>query len=216
GAALSGHGGIHLTHEVSEDMDMRQAAAVLAVAAALAAGCSGGGSGQGRAADTAAAKKMVLTSADLPPGWTAQPKTSAADVSDTEVVKEMAGCLHVDAKTFDHNYPRAESPEFDSAATNSTAQTEVTFTPSTAQAGKTIAVLQRDEAEGCLSKAFKQEFDKQLAGQNTQGAQIGEPEVKRLAVAGVGDDSAAFQVTIPISAAGQHLDVYLDVSFVRV
>src|SRR5262245_11065883 len=197
-------------------MDMRQASACLAVAAALVAGCSNGGSGQDRAADTAAAKKMVLTSADLPAGWTAQPKDSADDVTDTEVIKELAGCLHVDAGDFHEDNPKAESPEFDSADTNSTAQVEVAFTPSTAQAGKAIAVLQRDDAEGCLSKVFKQEFDKQLSGEDTQGAQIGEPTVKRLAVASVGDDGAAFEVTIPISAAGQHLDVYLDVSFVRV
>src|SRR5215471_3543082 len=155
-------------------MHMRQAAACLMVAGALAAGCSNGGSGQDRAADTAAAKKMVLTSADLPAGWTAQPKDSSADASDTEVVSELAGCLHVDAGAFHHDNPKAESPEFDSAD-NSSAQIEVAFTPSTAEAGKAIAVLQRADAERCLSKVFKQEFDKQLAGEDTRGAQIGEP-----------------------------------------
>lgn len=217
-------------------MRMRRAAACLLVLAALAAGCAKGSdddagtaktkqtTGSDRQADEAAARKMLLTITDFPTGWKADPASgsqggggsSSGAPDDERIQTQLADCLHVDPSQFgDKGHPKAESPDFSNA--DDTASVEVTFTPSDGDASRSLAILQRPEAPGCVSQVFKEVFSRQMQGEDVpEGIQVGEPVVDRAPLRDLGDDAAAFRVTIPISAAGVQLSAYLDMAFVRV
>lgn len=220
---------------------VRQATACLVVLAALAAGCGGddddagtgsdggtttteGGSDGERsaadlAADRAAAEKMLPTVKDLPAGWTAQPAEDedGGSPSDEELNAQLAECMNVDPDTFSgEGDATAESPSF-ANADEQEAQVEVAFTASEEDASRTLDVMQRPEAERCLSQVFKDLLAKELQGEDLPpGVEVGEPTVEAVEFGDLGDDAAAFEVTVPITGPGTDIDLYVDAAFVRV
>src|SRR5262245_21076010 len=134
-------------------MQMRRAAACLMVATALAAGCSGGGKGDTKTelggatttapattttagdqrtaadlqADDATAKRIALTQADLPPGWTTDPTDPEGDsgASDRASKNEYAACLHVKPEDVAPGDPEFDSPTFTNLAGD---QVDITVT----------------------------------------------------------------------------------------
>jgi hypothetical protein len=207
---------------------------------AAAGGGSGGdttttaeGSGGERSADDldadqAAAEKMLLTIGDFPSGWQAQPDegeddgeggggSAPGEPSDDELTADLAECLHVDAgELSDDDDPSAESPSFQNADEDE-ASVEVAFAASPEQATSELATLQRDEAPGCFGEVYKTLFTQAMKDDpSVEGVEVGDPQVEAAPLGDLGDDTAAFRVTIPLSAAGQQIVLYQDIAFVKV
>lgn len=234
---------------------LRQAAACLAVLAALAGGCAkeaddgsvsadasttegdaaqpadkGKGGGERSAADLkadeAAAKRMLLTTSDMPPGFKPTAGSGESDAgggsgnaSDDEADAAFAKCIGEDsAVTADTDNPSASSPDFANDDASKEISSEVEFTASADEARKDFAVLTRATTSACIQRAIKDVLTKQAASDPSAPAdlKIGEPAVEPLPSNGLGDESGGFRLSVPISTQGVSVTVYFDLVATRV
>jgi hypothetical protein len=201
-------------------MRTRQAFARLLVAAGLAAGCGRAAHGGDdrtaaqRRADTAAARRMLLTGVDLPAGYRAGPADADDDGAGDRVEAALARCLHVSKGFVDPDNPKATSPTFSTADDGTEITSEVTVTPSPAVAGRKLDLFQAEAAPGCYEKAFRQEFARQASG--LPFVELGDTAVDRLDVADLGDETVAYRLTQRVSERGQKVSLYYAVLLVRV
>lgn len=185
----------------------------------------GGGAGdddrtdEERAADEAAAEAMLLTIADFPPGWQEEPaddEDEPDDDEDEELNARLAECLGVDPAEFDPDNPSAESPSFTSA-NDEDVSVDVAFTPSAEAASRVFELLADDATPGCFGEVVQTILEENAAQEGLpEGVEMGDATFARLSFPSLGDESTAFRVTVPVSAEGLDLDVYLDAVFVRV
>jgi hypothetical protein len=181
---------------------------------------------QERAADEAAAEAMLLTIADFPPGWQEEPaddedddETDDDETDDDETDElnaRLAECLDIDPARFDPDNRSAQSPSFTSA-NDEEVSVDVAFTPSADAASGVFEVFADDAAPGCFGEVVQAVLEENATQEGLpEGVEMGDATFARLPFPSVGDESTAFRVTVPVSAEGLDIDVYLDAVFVRV
>jgi len=154
------------------------------------------------AADKAKAQAINLKAEDFPDGWTSTP--SSNDNSD-ETDKELYTCAGLsDPKT--STTADEHSPDF-SKGQFTMVSSEVQFAKSKDAAKKDLEILKSDKFSGCLKTAFDNEMKKQASG---AGGNVGESKVEKTAAPSGTDGSAAFRMTVPITAVGQTFTFYID------
>ncbi len=183
--------------------------------AALAAGCARQ-DGRSLAADQATARRMVLSAADLPPGWTPQP-ADRVDDHDLGISPGMARCFHVHAGDYALRDAKASSPLFADGRQHS-AQVKVVVAGSAARPERRIALFRRAGADRCVGESYGAELAKVVHRDPTKRAiEIGQATATRLPASGLADDDeASFRVTVPLARGVAHDTLYVDLVFLRV
>jgi hypothetical protein len=197
----------------------------------IAASC-GGGSGavtapnrpKQIAADKAIAKQAVLRPGDLPAGYKASPhQTSSSNKIPQSVARKFATCAHIPEAeivslmngTHEPDKPSADSPDF--AKSDSVTRFDVTFENNVEidRSSKDLSVpLDRFGAKRalpCWKALFQAAFDQT----QPTGASYRDLSVTSLPISRLGDQSAAFEARVTISASGRSVNTYLDFFLVR-
>lgn len=205
----------------------------------IVAGCGGGGSASSgasssgssdthtssgppfpKAAAQTAAQQALLTISDFPSGWSTSKDGSGNDSSDKKFDQKLADCLHAPAGLLGQggaNSADADSPDFDSPDGDTT----ISETVSVAQADRVdqlFTVLKQNNATECLSTTFNDYLKQELAKTNdpeVKQATIGQIQVGQLSTGHYGDDTVAMRATLPVTAKGLTVNVYLDLLFVQ-
>ena len=158
--------------------------------------------------DKAILKAGVITKADVPTGWTSK-KASSSD----KAYQGIAECKDLKAALDNakKKTPRVQSREFEEPGTRGTtsaADTVYAF-KNTSAAETFLSGYQAPDVPTCLEKGAAK------AVKSQPGA--GAPSVSTVTdLEGVGDGAVGYEITIPISAAGQSATVYVDLIAVRV
>jgi hypothetical protein len=164
--------------------------------------------------DEAAAEAALLTIDDFPTGWQAAPSETDEEAQD-EFNAELAVCLDVDPAILDRDNPSAESDDFTSPD-GQTVNSEVALTPSAEQAIEVVEILEDERTPECYGEGLSRVLEENLAEIGQDDLEMGEPAFERVEIPSLGDDAVGFQVTIPLAAAGQELELVLDLWAVRV
>lgn len=185
------------------------------------AACGGSSSSSGKSAQTqnvvadkAAAEAAALKLADLPAGWTATPATKTPDAPGVDA--QLATCLGVSVAELDKSGPADFKSDDLSDANNNTVSNSVGYAPSADQAKKEFAIFKDPKVPGCLGTALSNFLTYQIKHPTNPSDSIpdsvsfGTPTVAPLSVATVGDQTAAYRVTIPVTALGQTVNAYAD------
>jgi len=166
--------------------------------------------GQDLAGDRALANHAVLTASDLPAGWKAGPHKASTDGPNID--KLMSDCLQVSSALFSDSTVKADSPDFTSPD-GTQVHNSVSIEATVAQIQTPFAVFTRPEMVGCLQKAMTAELNYTFS-HNINGSPppsdvtIGQATVEKQSFPTIGDGTVAYSVTIPMTAAGTHLNVY--------
>jgi hypothetical protein len=170
-----------------------------------------------RQADEDDAAAMLLTIDDFPPGWEERPAPEGDEGSDSDDLQtDLADCLGVDRDEVDSDNPDAMSPTFRSSD-DERVGVMVAFTPSTDAASDVLDRLADDDAVACYGDAVRSDLAEGLATvEAPDGVEVGDPTFERLSFPSVGDESVAFRATVPFSAGGVDVELYVDYAVVRV
>ena len=171
-----------------------------------------------RSADQQLADDAVLKLTDLPPGWESAPADD--ETNNDELSAELAECLDVDPTFFDSSNPTAESPTFTSAQ-DEQITSEVAVTASAEDAIERVEILRREDTPGCYATAIRHLLEQSIENpadgdEVPEGLELGDPTFNPMSFAALGDDTVAFRATIPVSAQGFDVEVYIDFVAVRV
>jgi hypothetical protein len=165
-------------------------------------------------ADKAAALSAALKLSDLPTGWTGVPHTNSP--SSPSVDTALAACLGVPVERLNKNGPAdVDSPDF-SDANNNSISNSLGYTPSAAAAQSELATFQDPKVPGCLATALTAYVKDQAAHPANPsdtlppGVSFGAATVAQESFPTIGDQSIAYRVTVPVSAQGQSITVYVD------
>lgn len=168
-----------------------------------------------RQADADDAAAMLLTIDDFPPGWEEGPPDED-DESNDDIQADLADCLGIDPDEIDPDNPDAASPTFESSD-DERVGVRVAFTPSSDAASDTVDVLADDDAPACYGDAVRSAIAEGLATEGApDGVEFGDPTFERLSFPSLGDESVAFRATVPFSARGVDVELYIDYTVVRV
>jgi hypothetical protein len=174
------------------------------------AACGGSTKKVDPAADLALAKRVALTSADLP-GYTSNPYTDSDNLP-AAAKTAFATCMKVPASIFDDTpgEQKFNSPNFDKADLE--VQNSVELMPKKSQADTGWNQVSEQQAPGCLKELFEAAI--KTTAPDASGVTFGATSVDRFDV-GVGKRSTGFGVKIAASSAGQNVTFYADVVFVQ-
>jgi len=182
----------------------------VAIAVSLA-GCGGGGStsvtagaGGTTAETTAAAKRVVLRTVDLP-GYQANPP-AAVDSSATKAASSFQLCAGAAAALGDAG-SAAASPGFYKDGTTMVASIAI-VSPDEAAAAKAMVDLSRQDVATCLSTLFKDV----LALDQFPGATT---TTERLPASAVSDESVTWRTTIGATSPQGAIVIYSDLTLFR-
>ena len=170
------------------------------------------------AADRAQAEKAVLQAADFPAGWTGEADTDEISPEEEAARERFAECLGVD-RSFVGGGARAgaiaESDDFQDDS-NQSAQSTVTMVYSRERALQQFEVFGGPAARGCFERfvdaAVEFSLRNPAPGETVPpGVDVGQARVDVLRLAGLNTDSIGYRARVPITAAGESLDVLFDV-----
>ena len=184
-------------------------AGLVIAAAAFGAGCGSDSDGdtgsQAVAADPAADRRIadaaVLTSADLPDGWTG----GATDDSDDEQT-----CPAIDSAKAAAS-ARADTPDF-TKREQFLDETVYVMDDETA-AEEAFSAILSEETRTCLGDELRKALEAQVADEDVK---LGEIVAEPLEPVDAGSDSGGIHVTVPFTVQGQDVAVTLDSTIVRV
>jgi hypothetical protein len=190
----------------------RRAVVLLSGVALALSSCGGSADKVDPAADLRVAKSAVLTSADVPSGFTGTPHTDSDDLPASSK-KAFADCMHVDATFFDDTpgAQKADSPDFKKGDDEIDSSVEIDPKKKDIDKGYEQMALSRTPA--CLGQLFDSAFKSSAGSQ--PGVTFGTVKVTRASVPGIGDRGFSFSGTIPVTAATQSLTFYFDVFLVQ-
>lgn len=213
-------------------MQMRQAAAGLAVAAALAAGCARHGdddiltraartsttagdhrSDADRMADVDTAKAMALTLPDLPAGWTVKPGGGQAYLDASPPAAGRFGeCLDLLPRQVGPSVAAYYSPYFTNAA-GDRVRIDVSLAQSADAAAHQLAVFTSAAGPTCFARAVEEA----TAADLPKGATVGHVAGLGVPIEQMGDGAVQYRLIVPVTAVdGRALTVIEDVQVVRV
>lgn len=163
--------------------------------------------------DVALAEEVVLTLDELPAGWAEDPSPQEGSTFDDEALHEQ--CPDV-ARTFDalrerqgRETGRARAGFLLGDQGLPGIQSSVVVAANAEIAGQGYRAYASDGFLDCLTQMF-------LAEIAAEGSTAGEPQTAPLPVAPVGEAAAAARITVPITANGSELTVFLDYVVIRV
>lgn len=195
----------------------------LLVVAVLLGGCEGADEGDaGDAADArtearfradqAVAEDARLRASDLGDEWEANPAT---DRELPESQQAIAGCVGEDPDVlYPDDQPRALSPTFVSPDDRElSSQVDIAATVEVADVR--FGHLTSPKAIDCIGAELQRYLEEGDAFEG-QDVEIGEVQVRRLDVDGVGSESTGFRVSVPLAAEGNEVEVHLDYAVARV
>lgn len=161
----------------------------------------------------ALAESAAFQASDFPADW--EETAAEDDEDDAEENARIAACLGEDpAELYPEDQAEVTSPTFTSPD-GQNASNNVEVAESADQAAFQFTTLTSDAAIDCVST----EAERAIAEDpnfTESGAEVGELSIQPLSVGAIGDDTAAFQISIPVSVQGQDVTVYLDVVLARV
>jgi hypothetical protein len=149
------------------------------------------------------ARDARMRLSDLPPGWVAD-KTVSRPTAD-------APCPGFRRAGGDISAGMA-SPAFSDPGDLHTAQSETYVYADTAMAEHWFAEFSSRRTRACLARLIRKEG---AAAVRAEGFTLGPITARSIPAAPVGDEDAAFRVTVPFSGSGVTLNVDADVVFVR-
>jgi hypothetical protein len=171
------------------------------------------------AADKATAQAALLTATDFPAGYKGTPHdNSSSDDPPKSVQEKFVKCSGLPARFLDtskNDQPHADAPDFHKGVIGRGAATEVDSSIEFDRSSKDISepLSHLANAAKCFEPLFKSVF---TAGQaTTPGVTFGGISVTSLDPSTVGDQAAAFQGVVTISAQRVSLKVHFDLYFVR-
>jgi hypothetical protein len=183
---------------------------VLAVALA---GCGGSGSTAGQsapttvttahpsAADRRIARHAQLKLTDFPSGWEQQDKSPSKSTLKCPAVEAARRAVSA----------RQPSPDFVTGDSTQVSSTVYIFSD-ISSAKRAFDQLSGASTRRCIAHASAKYF----AGKGkTKGVKVGQITSGQLSMPAVGDESVLGRVTIPITANGLSIDIYLDLVFAR-
>jgi len=164
-------------------------------------------------ADVALAESMVLTVEDLPAGWKAEPSSGDGDTFDEAKMRRRCPAA---AGMFDdlRDVQGREMGKADASFVLGDRglpgiQSSVFVTVDAEAADRGYAVYTSDELLACMTSVFATKIA-------ADGSTTGEIRTAPLPIRPVGDAAEAVRVTIPISANGSEITVFLDYIVLRV
>jgi hypothetical protein len=227
----------------------RRAPTALIVASVLVAGC-GGGSGKGaanppvtskpatnnattttkpstvaetpqqRAADTALAKRAVLSLTDFPLGWTAGPHDNSGSASKPAEERKFLACTHIPKRFLDDNgnkQPNANSPDFSKgrigAGPAAQISSSVEIDRSANDVSQPLSYLAAPRTVSCFDPFFRSVFNQSL--RSKPGVSLRDFSFRALSVGSVGDQSAGFQGRVTVYGSRASIFVEFNLYFVR-
>jgi hypothetical protein len=170
---------------------------------------------QQTARDRALGERAVLRLSDFPSGWSAHARRRRARIA-PDVETSFAACVGVRPSLLrGHPATRVKSDEFRNAA-GASARNSVTYLPSVAVAKERMVLFERIGASPCVKTAITAAVEGALQGSpRTSGVAIGSVSVTRLPFPHYGDKSIALRLTVPVSARGLTVMVYVDIVIAR-
>jgi len=184
-------------------------AGVVVVAAMLVSACGSDAQKVDPAADLAAAKAALLTSADLP-GYAAKPHRSSDDAPKV-AQREFAQCLRVPNTMFDEmpGGQSADSPDFEKG--DAEVQSSVSIAPTLAELDQKWGVVTKRGVEECLGNFIDAALATQMA---PAGVTVGRAKVTRFDPR-IGSDSVGYRALVAGTERGLTLHAYVDFVLVR-
>ncbi len=174
---------------------------------------------QNVAADKALSHAASLKLSDFPTGWTSQPNNPNPNVPNVD--QSLASCLHTSASLFNRNSPtQVQSPDF-SDSNGDTVNSQVTYSASASIAEPGLALLQSPRMPSCLQTAVSTLISYALAHPSNpsdsvpSGVSVGQTTVDQMSFPTLGDQTIAYRVTVPVSAASLNIDAYVDGVWIR-
>lgn len=170
------------------------------------------------AADLRSAEAAGLKIGDLPSGWTAQPPEEDPDIPKASA--ELARCLGVTEAELNQSGPAEyESPDFEDENSNSVSNS-ISYRPTAGEISKSFQLVSDPRVPGCLTTAVKTVIEYTLdhpkSSDDTlpKGTSIGTPKIGQMSFKRFGDQSVAYRATVPVSAEGLSINVFLDLIFI--
>lgn len=166
--------------------------------------------------DKALGEAAILRLSDFPSGWTSTPATT--DNSSAAEDQKLATCLGVSVSEINREGPAdVKSPDFNEPAGSSgpgNAQVSggVGYEASADKINSSFKLFAGDKMAPCLNSVLSQVFADAIkkSGGDTSQVTVGNSTVAKFDFPTVGDNTVAYRVTVPISAAGQSLTAYVD------
>jgi hypothetical protein len=171
------------------------------------------------AQERAIGNRALLRLSDLPAGWTAGEREGKSKEG-PELRKEVAACLRVTVAQLDENDPaEVESPKFKES--EDSIGNSIIVRPTQEAAVSYFSVFNAPNTASCLTSSVRKVFSKALSRAEhgrklPAGVEVGSPTVERMSFPPVGEQSVAYRIGIPFSAAGINLTYTLDAVVVRV
>ncbi len=165
-----------------------------------------------KAADLELAKGSVLTASDAPAGFSAKAHQESSDPPEP-LKRDFANCVGTPVTIFDSNGQKANGPDF-ANENGDEISNSVEVDATKADVDKGYAALTSPKINDCLAKLFAALL-KDSSTSGGAGMTVGEVTVDSFPVDGVGDRGVGFRVTVPITANGQSVTVYVDVASVQ-
>ncbi|HWC12786.1 MAG TPA: hypothetical protein VG455_16375 [Acidimicrobiales bacterium] len=170
------------------------------------------------AADRAAAEEAVLTLADFPPGWTAEPDTDETSPEEEAAGERFAACLGVDEALVGGGAragARATSDDFEDEDNNSV-QSTVTMVFSRERALQQLETFRKPEAGACfeafVDAAIEYSIRNPGPGQTTPPElTFGDTRVDVLRPAGLNTDSVGYRARVPLTVGDESADAIFDI-----
>ena len=161
-----------------------------------------------RTADSEASAASNLVLSDLPSGWTASPRATAADRS------AVAVCLGTSAAS-SAAAPSSASPAFRSPDGTRTISSTVRYLADDAAAHERHGVIDGPKVPACLSTSLRDALQSRLSSVRTADMKVGAPHFVRSTFPSVGDETTAYRFELPVALSGKSLTVGADRVFIR-
>lgn len=170
------------------------------------------------ASDRAAATDALLVLRDFPSGWAAEER-DANDEEGPDLDEETAVCLGVDVPLLADNAVSVKSDTF--TKDEAEVEADISIQATKAEADASVEILTNPKLRSCLQDSFRKSTEYAVKNPSDgeelpEGFELGEATVADLNFPDIGDDSRTFRLSVPVSAGGLELEVFLDLVFVRV
>ncbi len=173
---------------------------------------------QQSAADKALAQTEVWKLSDFPAGWSAQPATPDTGISSLN--GSLDQCLGTSVGFLQQSQASADSPNFSDASNDSASET-IVYLPSASEGDSDFTVVLGPKFPQCYGltiNSFIQNEIQHPSNSNNAlppGASVGQASVTPLLFPSMGDHTAAFRVTTPLTYLGQTINMYIDLVAVQ-
>ena len=171
-------------------------------------------------ADKALAKQAVLRQGDLPAGYTGTPHTDSGNNLPPAAEASFLACTHLPRSFLNNSanqQPNADAPDFKKGDITTGPSSEIDSSVELDRSSKDISDplshLQEASAAKCFEPFFQSEIEQ--GAKDTPGLSLTGLTVRDISIGSVGDQRAAFEGRLTLSASGLSIPTYFDIYFVR-